>query len=163
MLIYIENNYITVKIILLLEQKNEIQILQISRSRHRDHLDIFIRLKGNRTGGGRKKKARGHYTSLSRKENLNLMKLFSFRTLCGLTSHKTTEEFVETTEFRDGAEEGKGEAGANWFINWPVTQWGTFFVHHLVQYLFSRILHFLLTVCFLISSDSGHRNCKFTY
>lgn len=92
----------------------------ISRSRHRDHLDIFIRLKGNRTEGG-KKKARGHYT-LFRKENLNLMKLFSFRTLRGFASHKVAEELVETTEFRDGAEEGKGETGVNWFINWSVTQ-----------------------------------------
>ncbi|OAD52453.1 Peptidyl-prolyl cis-trans isomerase CWC27 like protein [Eufriesea mexicana] len=38
-------------------------------------------------------------------------------TIRRLTSHKATEEFVETTEFRDGAEKRKGEAGVNWFVD----------------------------------------------
>lgn len=49
------------------------------------------------------------------------MKLFSFRTICRLTAHKATKEFVETTEFRDGAEKREGETGVNWFIDWSVT------------------------------------------
>lgn len=59
--------------------------------------------------------------SSSRKNNFDLMKLFSFRTIRRLTTHKATKEFVETTEFRDGAEKREGKTGVNWFIDWSVT------------------------------------------
>ncbi|KAK1117769.1 hypothetical protein K0M31_015708 [Melipona bicolor] len=97
---------------------------------------------------GEKKSKRSLY--LSRKENLNLMKLFSFRTLRWFTSHKAAEELVETTEFRNDAEEGKGEAGVNWFINWSVMRW--------------RILSFIVfsisSTFFLLSVFHWARNCS---
>lgn len=64
------------------------------------------------------------------------MKLFSFRTIRRLTTHKATKEFVETTEFRDGAEKRKGKTGVNWFIDWSVT-WRISFISFLVHTSFS--------------------------
>lgn len=78
-------------------------------------LDIFVQLEKNR-----KKKEKNEIT-FSCKNNFNLMKLFSFRSIRRLTSHKATEEFMETTEFRDSTEKREREASVNWLVNRAVT------------------------------------------
>lgn len=79
-------------------------------------LDIFIQLKKKE----RKKKEKKEII-FSCKNNFNLMKVFSFRSIRRLTSHKATEEFMETTEFRDSTEKREREASFNWLVNRAVT------------------------------------------